>query len=732
MPPPTDFTAPSTKRVPRPPATPGELVAERRRRGTWPFLFLGAAAVLIAIHTLTRSLRPASPQQRQVLGLVNTWALPSAIALICIAVIALLLRLTGEPRGPAAVRVLAAAAGGLQLGANQVRLTKARWKRGWRTRLLRSGYVHYSAGQVSHDMSADLVEALAPFAVGPMVIRWEQHRDRFHVAEKPAVAPRVEERVNAVGAIVRQLEHILGDLVVDQGATSVTDQGEVSLFVAQYKHTTRDMAESFRQRIKMILDLKGPCPTGYWMVKLDPAQSKITVSPSQPMPQIAELPLINLTAADRMRIPVGVAAGGDLIYWEPDKYPHILLAGITGTGKTIFLNSCIALVAARGWRVDLLDPKELSFRGYIPETLESLGRPTWPGVGSVATSEQEAERLIHEYYLELRERYYQLKIFGVTEAQLQPRLLIIDEAGELVERLNAYQASEAKYLALRDEAIANGKDPEDVAKPKGAKNPVLAEIWSILRLGRQAKMYVISGTQRPDVNFIPGEARSNLTCRVGMGKLDGAALEMMFNSRSIQQRVHEVSIDHATGERQLHRVRGRATIDIGAGPQSVQTFWTPDPAQVITGELSAADQELVARQFAYVVQSAAQWGAEVNPEWKGSDTEAPEDVVDRKKALVVAALDVDLAKPEPDRPPEPRDDGTPARALAAGDTAVLEIDGEETVVTITEIEDDPFYLGDDQEVHELQISYEVATGPRAGEPGVTTLADDEKVGVLVG
>ena len=71
-------------------------------------------------------------------------------------------------------------------------------------------------------------------------------------------------------------------------------------------------------------------PNGVLDGELDPASSRITVQPSQPMPRLAELPLVALSPADRMRIPVGVAAGGQIIYWEPASSPHMLLVGPTG------------------------------------------------------------------------------------------------------------------------------------------------------------------------------------------------------------------------------------------------------------------------------------------------------------------------------------------------------------------------------------------------------------------
>ena len=142
----------------------------------------------------------------------------------------------------------------------------------------------------------------------------------------------------------------------------------------------------------------------------------------------------------------------------------------------------------------------------------------------------------------------------------------------MVERLNAFHTSEAKYLALIEKAIAEGRNSDDVVKPKGTRNPLLLKLWSLLRLGRQAKIFVITATQRPDVNFIPGEARSNLVARVAMGKQDGPALDMVFNTRMVQQRIHETITDPDTGEKLIKRIRGRAIVDIGGGPVSVQTF----------------------------------------------------------------------------------------------------------------------------------------------------------------
>ena len=358
-------SAGSTLQAPalRPPATPEQLVHARRSRPVWPIWLLGSGLALFAVRVMAAQFHPSTDAQAQVADLVRSgWELTAALAAIVVGVIALIIQMCTEPRGAATFRVLAAAGKGLHLGPNQLTLKGSRWKRGWRRRRLVSGILRYAPGQVTEDLSVALGEALEPFAAGVLLISWEPDRDRFVMHPRPESAPRLEDEYSMIGAMTRTLENILGPLDVDQQATQISGSGEVSEFVAGYHHTTRDLAESFRQRIKVILDAKTPCPTGYWMVKLDPATSRITVVPSQPMPTVAQLPLTTPTTEDRMRIPIGMAAGDDIVWWEPAINPHMLLVGPTGSGKTIFINSMIDLAAARGW----LDRPARSERAVLP------------------------------------------------------------------------------------------------------------------------------------------------------------------------------------------------------------------------------------------------------------------------------------------------------------------------------------------------------------------------------
>ena len=621
--------------------------------------------------------------------------------------------------------VMATCAGVLQVPAARLSLRRARWAP-W-GRGLKRATLKYRSAEVVSDYSDALGAALAPHVLTPVTVKWLPRKTRFQITPRPIPVLRLEDKHPELGKLAAQLTLMIGSLVVDQRKSKVAADGSVQQLVGRYANTTRDVGDGFRQRVQAVLDSRAPSPTGYWNVRWDPATSTVTVSPSHPLPQRADFPLEMPDESEQMHIPLGVGDGGAEVFWDPETFPHLLCVGPTGTGKTIFLNNLIVACAMRGWSIVLVDPKELSFRGFDPVALAKRGWQAWAGVEVVATSEAEMERGIDLFYQTMRDRYAALKHFEVREADLPPMLLIIDEAGELVERLGEYHTSEEKLQDLTAQAEAEGRDPSKVTKPKGTKNPELRKIWSGLRLGRQGRTFVVTATQRPDVSYIPGEARSNLTTRVGLGHLDGAALEMVFNTRAIQQRVFEYELDPRTGQRRKTRVRGRATVDVGKGPQTIQTFWVPDPAKVITGELAVDDAQLITALQELVSQSADRWSKQ---------TEVPKSS-SGQRAAAIQAVEAELeatadSQDEADSPAgADLTEGmqlVPGNRLQVGQIALLEVDCVKTLVEIQEIEgDQDYYVNDDGSVQQLVISYEVVGGPNVGGSGMTWIPCDEEV-----
>ncbi len=730
--------APAARRRPgapgRPPVTPGgsRPVPAINRRARWP----GFAVFLLAMGGLTIGLGVAAgtvpvsvqlPAVQAALAAVQEWAPTIAKFLLGAGLVVLVMgvswRLLRRRRRQVRARVLTAASAATRVGIDGLSLRRARWAR-W-GRGLRSGVLKYRPAEaVVEDWSETLAAVLAPHVAAPVTVRWMPRNCRFEIAPRPVVPLRIEERSPQLGKLVEALSHVIGVLLVDQRRSSVEDDGSVQRLVARYAHTTRDIADTFRQRVQLVLDAKAPSPTGYWTVRWDPAGNEVTVLPSQPLPRRADYPVLMPGRDQQMIIPLGVGDGGQVVSWQPALFPHLMAVGPTGTGKTVFLFGLIISCLLRGWVIVLLDPKELSFRGFDPEALVGRGFAPWGGIVSVATTEAEMEEAIGFFHSNMRNRYAAIKGFEVSEDDLPPVLMIVDEAGELVERLNEYQSSEEKHQDLQDRAERAGVDAKEVVKPKGVKNPELRKVWSGLRLGRQARDIVCTATQRPDVSFIPGEARSNLTTRVGLGHLDGAALEMVFNTRAIQQRVYDYVLDPVTGQRQRQRVRGRATVDVGNGPQTIQTYYVPDPAKYVTGALNAQETVIIERLHQLVDASRPQWAHQTEaPTASARQLAAAARETNKHVSVVEEAQDTEGVGVAIDG--DLLDERLPAARLEVGQSVLIEVDSVPTLVLITEIEDDP-YQDDD-----LQITYQVAgEETRAGQLGVTSLGRREEIAVV--
>ena len=179
---PPDTAMPSPAAL-RPPPTPGQLVPPATLAGLAEMdSWLGHRASRGPVHDLGpagrhRGARSGAGPDRQ----LST----RGDRLVAVGVLALAVQLVVEPRGAAVLRVLSAAGKGMRLGPNQLTLRRTRWRRGWRKSRLVSGVLRYAPGQVTEDLGQELAEALGPFVVGDLLIRWEPDRDRFVLRQRP-------------------------------------------------------------------------------------------------------------------------------------------------------------------------------------------------------------------------------------------------------------------------------------------------------------------------------------------------------------------------------------------------------------------------------------------------------------------------------------------------------------------------------------------------------------------
>ncbi|MGV3010162.1 DNA translocase FtsK [Streptococcus thoraltensis] len=203
-----------------------------------------------------------------------------------------------------------------------------------------------------------------------------------------------------------------------------------------------------------------------------------------------------------LEIPLGKAVNGTARSFDLSKMPHLLVAGSTGSGKSVAVNGIISsiLMKARPDQVKFLmvDPKmvELSVYNDIPHLLIP-----------VVTNPRKASKALQKVVDEMENRYELFSQFGVRN---------IAGYNAKVEAWNAN--SEEKHIPLplivvivdelADLMMVASKEVED----------------AIIRLGQKARaagIHMILATQRPSVDVISGLIKANVPSRVAFAVSSG-------------------------------------------------------------------------------------------------------------------------------------------------------------------------------------------------------------------
>lgn len=209
----------------------------------------------------------------------------------------------------------------------------------------------------------------------------------------------------------------------------------------------------------------------------------------------------------RLPIAMGKDAYGDAAVIDLASTPHFLVAGTTGAGKSVFVNtllvSLIVKLSPRKLRLIMIDPKQLELALY--QTLPHLIMP-------VITDSQIASVSLLWAIDEMERRYSVLKDFGVKNIEGFNKK--VKTAGhELLCKINKYYEDadamdfELPYIVIVVDEFA------DLVLSKSGK----AIENSISRLAAKARasgIHIVLATQRPSTDVITGVIKANFPTRV--------------------------------------------------------------------------------------------------------------------------------------------------------------------------------------------------------------------------
>ena len=276
-----------------------------------------------------------------------------------------------------------------------------------------------------------------------------------------------------------------------------------------------------------------------------------------------------------MKIPIylGKDVAGNPMVVDMASLPHLLIAGRTGTGKSVCLNSIIVsmLMTRRPDEVRMLmiDPKMVELTPY--KSLPHLMHP-------VVTDMKKAEAILAWAVEKMEQRYALLAKVGVRHLTQYNAL----GRDELLKRLRPESEEEAAAIPTTMPFIVMIAD-EIADMMMTAGKEIEAHIIRLAQKSRAVGIHLILATQKPTVDVITGLIKSNLPARI--------AFQVASRTDS------RVVLDEMGAERLL-----------GNGDM---LFLSPGTSQILRGQGTYLSDEEIGRVMATIGTSEPQYAAEL-------------------------------------------------------------------------------------------------------------------------
>ena len=224
-----------------------------------------------------------------------------------------------------------------------------------------------------------------------------------------------------------------------------------------------------------------------------------------------------------LQVAIGEDVEGHAIVHDLAKMPHVLIAGTTGSGKSVEVNSMIMSILMRATpaevRFIMVDPKRVEFAPY--EGIPHLYVP-------VVTECREASSALSWAVAEMERRLKMFSKCGVRNIiTFNEKARAAQAADEAAEKRgekppeNPY-GEPIPYIVIVIDELA------DLMMNVGKE--VEFSISRIAQLARAAGIHLIIATQRPSTNVVTGLIKANITCRIGLTVASGIDSRVILDS----------------------------------------------------------------------------------------------------------------------------------------------------------------------------------------------------------
>lgn len=220
----------------------------------------------------------------------------------------------------------------------------------------------------------------------------------------------------------------------------------------------------------------------------------------------------------KLAVTLGKDIMGNPQYCEINKTPHLLVAGSTGSGKSVCINSFIVSILMRSKpdevKLILVDPKkvELSMYNGVPHLL-----------APVVTDPQKANIALKKMVVEMERRYDEFEKSGTKN--IAGYNAYVDKKNENLPE--SEHLKKMPYIViiideLADLMLVAAKEVQD-------------SIMRITQMARAAGMHLIVATQRPSTDVITGVVKANIPSRIAFAVSSGIDSRTILDSQGAEK-----------------------------------------------------------------------------------------------------------------------------------------------------------------------------------------------------
>ena len=297
----------------------------------------------------------------------------------------------------------------------------------------------------------------------------------------------------------------------------------------------------------------------------------------------------------RLALCLGKNIGGEPIVADLSRMPHLLVAGTTGSGKSVSINTMILSLLYRmtpeSCRLILIDPKmlELSVYDGIPHLLTP-----------VVTDPKKAVVALKWTVREMEDRYRKMSKLGVRNIDgLNARVEQAKERGEVMSRTvhTGFDPETGDPIMEREELniepmpniVVIIDEMADLMMVAGKE--IEGAVQRLAQMARAAGIHVVMATQRPSVDVITGTIKANFPTRVSFQVTSKIDSRTILGDQGAEQLLGQGDMLYMVGGGRITRVHGPFVSDeeVEKVVAHLKTQGAPEYLEAITAEEENSD-----------------------------------------------------------------------------------------------------------------------------------------------